>query len=323
MKTIIRSLTLPDNSINNVLCQYLVFHGYAQTLQAIGMDFISPIYAQDPEWRALYSTLEVRSAIRCAIMQGKAEEAIANVQGLFSASPHHPATPIPTHILLPLKCQQWIELVRVGASPDHLISFMQTELGQFDRNTLDPVELDFLEKSLSLLAYEDPLASPFKWLLETDQRDRIADLVNGGIVFFTLRALFSPWEASPLPDFPMGHPLPSSSVNDGTHLDAFLKQLGVCLYSIMETSKQRATIPSSGPPRSDSEDNGITSLFSPNEASSGMAIGSSHTPVPTTGSQTGNSMKSSSGSSQSRSSALTPDHLLDVIEPFIRLLFTL
>ena len=90
-------------------------------------------------------------------------------------------------LLFVCDCQQFVELIRRG-SPDQALEFLQSSLSPFFK---DPARFDqaILQDVVALLAYEDPLQSPVRYLLQDQQRSDVADTLNHAILsqhFFLL-----------------------------------------------------------------------------------------------------------------------------------------
>lgn len=185
-----QTLSLKDSIISssnvdsdNVIVQYLLFYGYEDTLKALKTSH--SVYSTNQEWKSLSSTLSSRSAIRKSILKGDIRKAIQLV-GQYLCSNiciDDYSSNIPHQIWFPLKCQEWIEVIRKG-NEEEIFSFLKNDFGPF--RSLGSEESDFLEACITLAAYEQPSACPWNWLLDQEQRDRIADIVNIYLVLFGL-----------------------------------------------------------------------------------------------------------------------------------------
>ena len=78
-----------------------------------------------------------------------------------------------------LQQQQLLELIRQGDT-EKILQFAQSELSA--RGEENPEFLDELEKSLALLAFENPNSCPFSELLQHSQRLKVVSELNGALL---------------------------------------------------------------------------------------------------------------------------------------------
>lgn len=176
-------ISSPNMDNHTIIVQYLLFYGYEDTLKALKAPL--SVYSTNQEWKSLSSTLSSRSAIRKSILRGDIHNAI-QLAGQYlcpNICIDDYSSNIPHQIWFPLKCQEWIEIIKRG-NEEEIFSFLKNDFGPF--RPLGSEESDFLEACITLVAYEEPSTCPWNWLLDQEQRDRIADIVNVYLVLFGL-----------------------------------------------------------------------------------------------------------------------------------------
>jgi hypothetical protein len=120
--------------------------------------------------------VQARQAIYDAVASGRVDAALAQLQqrygpGLLAARPA---------LLFRLRVQQFVEQLRPGgAGPEAALQYGRSELGAAARGA---AEEELFIDALSLLAYSDPAASPAGHLMQQQQRQQLAEQVNGAIV---------------------------------------------------------------------------------------------------------------------------------------------
>jgi hypothetical protein len=146
---------------------YLVIEGYKEAADKFGAE-TGICYPYDSE------TLAERIKIRECIEAGQMQRAIHLINNL------HPELidnnrPIAFH----LQQQQLIELIR-DKRLEEALTFAQESLCEYgERNELIQ---DELERTMALLAFDEPSESPFGDLLQPVQRQRLACEVNSAIL---------------------------------------------------------------------------------------------------------------------------------------------
>lgn len=176
----ISSISVSSGQCHAIVRQYLLHHGFGDTLAAFdgaaGRDM--PAAGSDsspgssgPGWLEQH-TLSVRTALRQSIMRGDVQHAMS----LLNA--HYPLLLQPNggydHVKFHLSCQHYIELVRQG-NVGEAITFAQTVLSSLPKV---PELSETITSVVALIAYEDPRKSPLQHLLTPAHREQVADVVN-------------------------------------------------------------------------------------------------------------------------------------------------
>jgi hypothetical protein len=155
--------------MNKLVMNYLVTEGFKEAADKFGVE-TGICYPYDSE------SLSERIKIRESLENGRIERAIALINNL------HPEL-IDNNRLLAfhLQQQQLIELIRERRLEDALL-FAQNHLCEYGENN-DRIQEE-LERTMALLAFENPHDSPFCDLLQSVQRQRLASEVNSSILEF-------------------------------------------------------------------------------------------------------------------------------------------
>lgn len=159
-----------DRSLmNRMVMNYLVTEGFKEAAEKFGIE-TGICYAYDLE------SLNERIKIRESLEVGNIEKAINNINSL------HPELidtnrPLAFH----LRQQQLIELIRERRLEDALL-FAQDHLCEYGENN-EPIQEE-LERTMALLAFENPNDSPFSELLLPVQRQHLSGEVNSAILEF-------------------------------------------------------------------------------------------------------------------------------------------
>lgn len=159
-----------DRSLmNRLVMNYLVTEGFKEAADKFGVE-TGICYPYDTD------SLNERIKIRDAVENGNIEKAIGHINSL------HPELidtnrPLAFH----LRQQQLIELIRERRLEDALL-FAQNHLCEYNEN--NELIQEELERTMALLAFENPNESPFSDLLQPMQRQRLASEVNSSILEF-------------------------------------------------------------------------------------------------------------------------------------------
>eukprot|EP01103_Thecamoeba_quadrilineata_P018151 TRINITY_DN6769_c0_g1_i1.p1 TRINITY_DN6769_c0_g1~~TRINITY_DN6769_c0_g1_i1.p1 ORF type:complete len:258 (-),score=77.73 TRINITY_DN6769_c0_g1_i1:49-822(-) len=163
----LKEVKIDRKNINELIMNYLIVEGYKDAAEKFqkesgtnpGIDLES---------------IKERMAIRLAIQSGNIEGGIEKVNDLnpeiLETNPD---------LIFHLKQQHLIELIREG-DIDKALKFAQEKLapqGEANSNFLED-----LEKTMSLLAFEDHTKSPVSSLLDHSQRQKTASEVNAAIL---------------------------------------------------------------------------------------------------------------------------------------------
>mmetsp|Transcript_25910 Transcript_25910/g.28814 ORF Transcript_25910/g.28814 Transcript_25910/m.28814 type:complete len:268 (-) Transcript_25910:203-1006(-) len=154
--------------MNKLVLDYLVTEGYQEAAEHFKTE--SGTNLDDN-----FGSLHTRTAVRKAVHGGKIDDAIDRVNKydpqVLDTRPE---------LYFALQKQRLIELIRSGDVPGALM-FAQQELST--RAKLDPDFLQELEKTMALLAFENPLEqSPDAYLLQHSQRQKTASMLNRAVL---------------------------------------------------------------------------------------------------------------------------------------------
>ncbi|QDZ25534.1 hypothetical protein HOP50_17g80760 [Chloropicon primus] len=119
-------------------------------------------------------TIKDRMLIRRAVQKGEVEDAIDRVNDLNPEILEHDSK-----LFFHLQQQRLIELIR-RKEVDKALLFAQEYLAPLGEE--NPGFLEELERTLALLAFEDPLVSPVKDLLGVQRRQQAASELNSAIL---------------------------------------------------------------------------------------------------------------------------------------------
>ncbi len=112
--------------------------------------------------------MDNRIKIRESIQSGRVGEAIALVHEL-----HPELLDDDRYLFFHLQQQQLIELIR-ERRVDEALRFASEQLAE--RGEEDPKVLEELERTMALLAFDDPTVSPFADLLSSSHRQKVNDV---------------------------------------------------------------------------------------------------------------------------------------------------
>ncbi|KAK6634209.1 Glucose-induced degradation protein 8-B [Polyplax serrata] len=161
------SLHIQRSDINKLIMNYLVTEGFKEAAEKFQQESgISPGTALD--------SLDERIKIRDAIQSGAIQEATAMVNEL-----HPELLDSDRYLYFHLQQLHLIELIRANKLEEAL-HFAQEQLSEAGES--DPNALAELERTLALLAFEEPLSSPFSDLLQPTHRQKIASELNAAIL---------------------------------------------------------------------------------------------------------------------------------------------
>ncbi|KAK2722191.1 hypothetical protein QYM36_002670 [Artemia franciscana] len=149
---------LSRNDINNVIMDYLCIEGFKDAAEKFAAESgLKPTIELD----SMDERIRVKEALEC----GKIEEAIHLINEKY------PSLLDKDHTLyFRLQQQQMIELIR-NQRVEEALQFAQDRLGECAVN--DPAVLPEVERTLALLAFDDPEKSPFADLLQLSHRQKV------------------------------------------------------------------------------------------------------------------------------------------------------
>ncbi|KAL5007203.1 hypothetical protein ScPMuIL_016009 [Solemya velum] len=153
--------------MNKLIMNYLVTEGFKEAAEKFKIESgVQPSMDLDE--------LDDRIKIRDSIQNGKIQEAISLVNNL-----HPELLDNDRYLYFHLQQQHMIELIREKNIEDALL-YAQTHLAE--RGEENPEILSEMERTLALLAFEEPENSPFGELLHPSQRQKVASELNAAIL---------------------------------------------------------------------------------------------------------------------------------------------
>ncbi|XP_070532619.1 glucose-induced degradation protein 8 homolog [Ptychodera flava] len=163
----LQTLHITRADMNKLIMDYLVTEGFKEAAEKFKVESgIQPNVNLD--------TLDERIQIRDAIQNGRIEDAIALVNDL-----HPELLDNDRYLFFHLQQQHLIELIR-NKKVEQALEYAQTHLAE--RGEENSEVLPELERSLALLAFENPESSPFSELLHPSQRQKVASELNAAIL---------------------------------------------------------------------------------------------------------------------------------------------
>lgn len=161
------NLPIQKEQMNRVVMNYFVTEGYVDAARQFEKES-GTITDVDLD------TIKDRMLIRRAVQQGQVEEAIDRVNDLNPEILEHDSK-----LFFHLQQQRLIELIR-SKEIDQALLFAQEYLAPLGEES--PHFLEELERTLALLAFEDPGTSPVKDLLGMQRRQQAASELNSAIL---------------------------------------------------------------------------------------------------------------------------------------------
>jgi len=158
---------VPRQTLNKLVMNYLVTEGFKDAAERFQEE--SGVTADVD-----LNQLDNRIGIRDAIQAGRIEEAISLINNL-----HPELLDDNRYLLFHLQQQKLIEYIR-EQKVEEALEFAGNHLAE--RGEEDTQVLQELERTLALLAFEDPFSSPFSDLLSISHRQQVAGEVNAAIL---------------------------------------------------------------------------------------------------------------------------------------------
>lgn len=163
----IQDIRVPRATMNKLVMNYLVTEGFKDAAERF-QEEAGVSAGQD------LSNLDNRISIRDHIQGGRVQEAISQVNQL------HPALlDQDRYLLFHLQQQRLIELIR-EQKVEEALQYAAEHLAE--RGEEDTSVLQELERTLALLAFEDPTNCPFSDLLSPSHRQQVASELNAAIL---------------------------------------------------------------------------------------------------------------------------------------------
>ena len=154
--------------LNRLIMNYFVTEGYKEAAEKFQLESGTPIPMLSSD------SLEKRMKITNAVHDGDISNAIYLVNSVYpdilDSNPQ---------LYFHLQQQKLIELIR-KRDIEGALDFAQTHLA--DRGMENPGFLEELERTMALLAFEDPESSSFCDLLNSSQRQKVASELNAAIL---------------------------------------------------------------------------------------------------------------------------------------------
>ncbi|XP_023015704.2 GID complex subunit 8 homolog protein Houki [Leptinotarsa decemlineata] len=158
---------LCQSDMNKLIMNYLVTEGFQEAAEKFQQE--SGIVPSVD-----LRSLDDRTRIRDAIMTGKIQEATALINQL-----HPEMLDNDRHLYFHLQQLHLIELIRNNRIEEAL-AFAQSHLSEAGED--NPSVLSELERTVALLAFEEPLTCPFGDLLAPSHRQKVVSEVNAAIL---------------------------------------------------------------------------------------------------------------------------------------------
>lgn len=153
--------------MNKLIMNYLVTEGFKEAAEKFQLESgVNPTVD--------LNSLDNRIQIRDAIMNGRIQEATALVNQL-----HPELLDNDRYLYFHLQQLHLIELIR-NNRVEEALSFAQSHLSESGES--NTAVLSELERTVALLAFEDPINSPFGDLLQPAHRQKVASEVNAAIL---------------------------------------------------------------------------------------------------------------------------------------------
>nr|CAG4650455.1 EOG090X0CTI [Sida crystallina] len=163
----LENIHLQRSDMNRLVMNYLVTEGFKEAAEK----FAHEAGIKTP---AELEHLDERIKIRDAIQSGQIQEATALVNQL-----HPDLLDSDRYLFFHLQQQHLIELIR-NKNVEEALRFAQEHLAE--RGEQNPAILVELERTMALLAFDDPEKSPFGDLLHPSHRQRVASELNAAIL---------------------------------------------------------------------------------------------------------------------------------------------
>jgi len=165
------------SDMNKLIMNYLVTEGFKEAAEKFQLESgITP--SMD------LNLMDNRIRIRDAIQGGRIQEATLLVNQL-----HPDLLDNDRYLYFHLQQLHLIELIRAG-KVEEALQFAQDQLSEVGES--DPGVLVELERTLALLAFEEPTNSPFSDLLNQTHRQKVASELNAAILKIELQEPTTP-----------------------------------------------------------------------------------------------------------------------------------
>lgn len=163
----LESVHIQRADLNRLIMNYLVTEGFKEAAEKFRLESGAPCPVD-------LDSLDERIRIRDHIQQGRMLEAIALLNNLRPELLDNDR-----YLLFHLQQQHLIELIR-EQKIEEVLAYAQEHLSE--RGEENPEVLCELERTLALLAFDEPQASPFGDLLHPSHRQKVASEVNAALL---------------------------------------------------------------------------------------------------------------------------------------------
>lgn len=163
----LNEVKIRKEDMNKLIMNFLVTEGYVDAAEKFQLES-----GTEPDMDL--GTITDRVAVRKALQNGNVEDAIEKVNDL-----NPEILDMNPQLFFHLQQQRLIELIRNGKLEEAL-EFAQEELAP--RGEENRVFLEEVERTVALLAFEDPSTSPIGDFLDISQRQKTASELNAAIL---------------------------------------------------------------------------------------------------------------------------------------------
>eukprot|EP00188_Purpureofilum_apyrenoidigerum_P005868 Plantae.Rhodophyta-Purpureofilum_apyrenoidigerum.ctg8156.p1 GENE.Plantae.Rhodophyta-Purpureofilum_apyrenoidigerum.ctg8156~~Plantae.Rhodophyta-Purpureofilum_apyrenoidigerum.ctg8156.p1 ORF type:complete len:426 (-),score=60.00 Plantae.Rhodophyta-Purpureofilum_apyrenoidigerum.ctg8156:293-1570(-) len=157
------------NEYSEIILNYLLYHGYAESAKAFAADV-----GKSEQIEKEIVRIERKKRICTLIRRGQLDEALTVLKKEHPFFFENPKS----KVLFSLKCQQLVEMSRTQPVEARL-AFAKEHLR--DYQDMGPEFRLGLQETIVLLAYKDPMESPFAHLMDVQRRDIVAAEYNNAI----------------------------------------------------------------------------------------------------------------------------------------------
>eukprot|EP00190_Bangiopsis_sp_CCMP1999_P003129 CAMPEP_0198733160 /NCGR_PEP_ID=MMETSP1475-20131203/43349_1 /TAXON_ID= ORGANISM="Unidentified sp., Strain CCMP1999" /NCGR_SAMPLE_ID=MMETSP1475 /ASSEMBLY_ACC=CAM_ASM_001111 /LENGTH=425 /DNA_ID=CAMNT_0044496413 /DNA_START=1 /DNA_END=1278 /DNA_ORIENTATION=+ len=157
------------NEYSEIILNYLLHHGYAESAKAFAADV-----GKSDQIRDEIERIESKKRICTLIRRGELDEAMAILKKEHPNIFEDPKS----KVLFSLKCQQLVEMSR-SQPVEARLAFAREQLREYQ--DMGPEFRKGLQETIVLLAYNDPLQSPFAHLMDVQRRDVVAAEFNNAV----------------------------------------------------------------------------------------------------------------------------------------------
>ncbi|CAH0388816.1 unnamed protein product [Bemisia tabaci] len=163
----LEQMHIQRGDMNKLIMNYLITEGFKEAAEKFQQE-------SGVNLNIDLNSMDSRIKIRDAVQNGQILEATSLVNQL-----HPELLDNDRYLYFHLQQLHLIELIRAG-KVEEALRFAQEQLSEAGEN--DPTVLHELERTLALLAFEEPTKSPFSDLLQQAHRQKVASELNAAIL---------------------------------------------------------------------------------------------------------------------------------------------